>query len=226
VFIIAEENYESTLNCVNIHTLLKYKTSKLNEIPVTIDPLDMALIEFTSGTNNGKRKAVIKTNLNLINSIHQLQHSDILFNEEEDILVSISFGKIFGISYFLNSLISGSKIVMIPENFDSDGFKFVENIEKFKVTKLLLFTSDVEFMINHEVNLVFNISSIKEILHIGLFEDYNRIRQRVESMFKCRFFRSGNSSHFSFNFKINIMNRFVHSDSLWNYRNGYCFVYL
>lgn len=164
----------------------------------------MALIEFTSGTNDGKRKAVIKTNLNLIYSIHQLQHSDILSNEEEDILVSISFSKIFGISYFLNSLISGSQIVMIPGNFDSDSFKYVENIEKFKVTKLLLFTSDVQFMINHEVNLVFNISSIKEILHIGLFEDYNGIRQRVETMFKCRYFRSGNNFNFWFNFSTNI----------------------
>ena len=191
-FIIADESHETENNFVNINQLLINRKNEEKRICIQRCPSDLALIELTGGTTDGNRKPVIKTHSNLIYSIIQIQNTDILSNNIEDVIISVTFDKIFGISFFLNSLISGSISVINEGTFETNSTSYLNSIEKLKVSKLILFSTDVELMVKNEVNLMFDISSVKEIIYLGVFEDYNQIRLRVENMFKCRYFRCGN----------------------------------
>ena len=152
---------------------------------------DVALIELTSGTNEGTRKLVNKTHSNLISGICQMQNTDVLADNSEDTVLSVPLDKLFGVSFFLNSLTAGSKTVIIEGTFETNATTYLECIEQTKVTKLIIFAPDMEMLVKNEVNLMYDISSIKEIIHLGVFHDYNLLRQRVDNMFKCRYFRGG-----------------------------------
>ncbi|CAG2166363.1 unnamed protein product [Oppiella nova] len=119
-----------------------------------------------------------------------MQDKEVLHNSSEDIIISMPFDKLFGIELHLSSLISGSKMVIISGTFDTNIVSYLKSIQDLKVTKLILFASDVKLMIKNEVNLLYDMSSVKEILYVGVFDDYNNVRQSVENMFKCRFFRT------------------------------------
>ncbi|CAG2120798.1 unnamed protein product, partial [Medioppia subpectinata] len=157
--------------------------------PVDRNESDIAVIKLTGGTNDGRRRLVAKTHSNLIHAIQQMQDKEILCNNSEDVIILLPFDKLFAIEFLMSSLVGGSKTVIINGTFDTNIGSYLDSIQSYKVSKLICFSSDVNLLIKNEVNLLYNMSSIKEILYIGVFDDYNNVRQSVENMFKCRYFR-------------------------------------
>lgn len=156
--------------------------------------MDIAMIQFSSGHSNGKRKMIIKTYSNLINSVYQINHKDIIsLNKSDRILTTMDFKTLYGMSLFLHSIVSGCSIVLVPGQIDTNNKMVLEMIAKYEVSVLVIFSSEVNFMLDNEVNLKYNLSSVKEILYIGVFADINQVKHHIETQFKfCRNFRAGN----------------------------------
>ncbi|XP_054166690.1 uncharacterized protein LOC128964155, partial [Oppia nitens] len=188
VFIECNDDYELDNKFINVTQLFSDDIKCENNFDV--NQSDIAVIEWTGGTNDGTPKPVAKTHGNLINGLQQMLSDNVLSNNSDDIIISMPFDHLFGIYFHLISLISGSKTVLIRETFATNTYIYLQCIENLNVTKLILFSSDINLMVKNEVNLMYNVSSVKEIIYIGVFDDNNIIRQSVDSMFKCRYFRS------------------------------------
>lgn len=152
IFIIEESSYKD---------LLQNDGKGLPEVKIDVKN-DPAVIPFSSGTS-GLPKGVVLTHYNIISNIVQLHEMETTNYGKDAVLLGIlPFSHIYGMTVcLLVGLATGSKIVTMAK---FDFVKFLDAIQKYKITLLHIVPPMVLALAKHPIVEKYDFSSLKSII--------------------------------------------------------------
>ncbi|CAG2163194.1 unnamed protein product [Oppiella nova] len=150
---------------VNYFQLYDYEASECSyDLPKRVDcHQDMAALLLSSGST-GRPKPIIRLHRNVINLTHQFQHQEIWGLTERSVhSCQNTFCHSGGLTFLLHSIASGAIAAIMPA---FEGNKFINYVEKYKITSAFLVPSYVIFLANVDVSNR-DVSSFEDIICAG-----------------------------------------------------------
>ncbi|XP_054162428.1 uncharacterized protein LOC128960383 [Oppia nitens] len=157
------------------------------ELPKRVDcKKDMAALLLSSGST-GLPKPIIRSHQNVINLTHQFQHKEVWGLTEKSVQsCQNTFCHSGGLTFLLHSIASGAVAAIMP-GFENN--KFINYIEKYKITGAFLVPSYVISLANTDVTDK-DVLSFKEIICAGCPLPEG-IADKVVNNLKLEYFRQG-----------------------------------
>lgn len=154
--------------------------------PTDLNPSEEIALILTSSGTTGFPKCVQLTHANFRATL--LYAGDPFFldvNNTERIVGFLPFFHLFGLAIGLASILYGSLFIIL-EKFLPE--KFLESIEKYKITKLLAVPPILLFLVKSPLVSKYDLSSLKDILS-GAAPLSKDLEETVEKKLGCKFVR-------------------------------------
>ncbi|MBX3010290.1 MAG: long-chain fatty acid--CoA ligase [Caldilineaceae bacterium] len=132
-------------------------------VPVTIEPEDVALFQYTGGTT-GLAKAAMLTNHNLVSNVHQVKAWFVKAEPgREKVLAAIPFFHVYGMTVaMLYALLNGAELIIVPDPRNTA--HILQIIDHEKVTLYPGIPAMYIGLNNHPKVKEYNLHSIKACL--------------------------------------------------------------
>lgn len=128
---------------------------------VTLDPLDIAILPYSSGTT-GRPKGVMLTHRNLVANAAQIRASDMPFRDNSCFIAVIPFAHMAGLTSFIHMTpLLGGRTVILPR-FDLEWF--LSAIQKYRVQNIFAAPPIVLALAKHPLVDQYDLSSLEVIM--------------------------------------------------------------